>query len=588
MRVKNTFLFTVIAIILIGLAPRSTLIAGDCEIGEIDVDVMPCDETGHFDVVLDFEYAHVGDNGFKVQGNGNVYGIFQYTDLPVTIGPLFGDGTTIYEFVVRDMDNPDCTNWTEIDPVDCEGTGGDCSIWDLVVDDNPCMDDGFFTVYLDFEYENVGGDGFKLFVNDDLLGIHLYEDLPLTEVGPFEGDGETVYNFFVRDVAHAECNDSYPLGPIDCEGGGGDECDLWGLDVEVLPCNEEGYFMAEVGFEHENTSEAFLIWVNGIIFDDYGYDDLPVTVGPLEGDGETVYHFVVADVVNEDCATNTHIEPVDCEGTGGDCFIGDPEATVLPCNEDDHFFVLLDFEHEHAGEAGFRVVGNGNNYGNFEYEDLPVEIGPLYGDGSTVYEFVVIDNIFEDCTNWTAIDPVDCTSAPQMKELTTEIMTCDGDQFEVKINFVPENVSGTEFAVEYNSGVIGYYQYSDLPVTAGPFTTDGETFYYFIVRDLDEAFGNWMKLTPFTCESLGLEEGDNEEKVKVWLDVNAGQLVIEVDDASKDYTFLIVDPLGRGGIPIQLHEELTRIPYWQLPRGMMIYRVSSPEGVGVSGKVFVH
>ena len=517
---KSTILLSIISVFFIvgnSYGEKNTHNPPNCYIGEIDVSVLPCNEAGNFYVLIDFEYENVGEQGFSVLGNGNDYGDFEYEDLPVEIGPLAGDGVTVYEFIVKDNENPDCSNWTGIDPVDCNGGGGgECNIWDLVVDDNPCNDDGFFTVYLDFEYENVSEDGFKLFVNDDFLGMHEYEDLPLQEVGPLEGDGETVYHFFVRDIVHEGCAEDEDLGPIDCEGAGGDECDLSDMEVEVLPCNEEGYFSVEVDFEYENTSDAFHLWVNNETWADYSYASLPVTVGPFEGDGETVWFFVAADVVHDDCAINTHIEPVDCEGGSGDCSIDDVEATVLPCNEEGDFYVLLDFEYDNIGELGFSVVGNGNDYGDFEYEDLPVEIGPLAGDGVTVYEFEARDNVFEDCYDWTEIDPVDCSSAPMLGNLITEIISCESGQFSMQVDFnVIGSLSG-QFTIAGNGQDYGTYSYSQLPVILGPMNVNGETSFYFVVRDQGTIpYGNWNRLTPFTCETLGMDETETIKNYSV-------------------------------------------------------------------------
>jgi len=148
--------------------------------------------------------------------------------------------------------------------------------------------------------------------------------------------------------------------------------------------------------------------VNYELFGEFEYEQIPLeNIGPFLGDGETVYHFLVRDHQFEDCAEDLNFGPIECQG-GGECFIGQVNADVMPCNESGNFYVLLNFGYENVGEMGFRVQGNGNNYGNFEYEDLPIEIGPLTGDGITIYEFVAIDNQFEDCSNWTAIDPVDC------------------------------------------------------------------------------------------------------------------------------------------------------------------------------------
>lgn len=548
-----------------------------CYIGDIEATVLPCDEAGNFSVLIDFEYENVGDN-FKVQGNGTVYGIFLYTELPVTIGPLEGDGVTIYEFVVRDMQHPDCTNWTEIDPVDCEGTGGECYIHDLIVDDNPCNDDGYFTVYLDFEYENVSEDGFKLYVNDDFLGIHDYEDLPLTEVGPFEGDGVTVYHFLVRDAVYEGCAEDEDLGPIDCDGGGGEECELDDMEVEVLPCNDDGFFMAEIDFEYENTSEAFHLWVNNEIWADYAYASLPVTVGPLEGDGETVWFFVAADVVHDNCATNTHIEPVDCEGGGGgDCSIHDVEATVLPCNEAGYFYVLLDFEYQNVGELGFKVVGNGTNYGNFEYGDLPVELGPLLGDGTTIYEFEARDKTYDDCYDYTEIDPVDCGSAPILNNLTTEIISCDNELFQMEVNFDITGSVSEGFSISGNGNDYGSFDYSQLPIVVGPLSADGITEYYFIVRDEGQVpYGNWNKLTPFTCEDMGLDENGLGSNFVVYFNHGKHTLVILNKEVTGGYAEIrVFDLYGR---QIASKEILGSTTYLRLPEtyaGTAVWMISS-------------
>ena len=110
-----------IALFIMGNALMSH---AQCEIGEIEATPTECDSSGYFNIIINFEYANTGSQGFTIQGNGITYGNFEYTDLPVILYDLYGDGTTFYEFVVIDNEFPDCSNYIEFGTWDC--FGGDC------------------------------------------------------------------------------------------------------------------------------------------------------------------------------------------------------------------------------------------------------------------------------------------------------------------------------------------------------------------------------------------------------------------------------------------------------------------------------
>ena len=381
-----------------------TVSAGlDCEFGTVEVEVLPCGDGGYFKVNIDFDYANVGNEGFKIQGNGNDYGDFNYEDLPVTISNLLGDGTTEYEFVVTDNQFEDCSNWAGIDPVDC-GVG-DCYISELNIDDYPC-EEGQYNVYLNFEYEDVSEEGFRLFVNEDL-------------------------------------------------------------------------------------------------FDEFDYADLPLNIGPFIGDGEAEYLFVVRDIISEDCASDKWFGPIDCGETG--CNIWDMEATILPCNEESEFNVLINFLYENTGDDGFAIRGNGNNYGSYEYNELPVELGPFLADGETEYEFEARDNQLEGCLDWTSIDPFDCDTAVQIDNLNLNMVDCEGNNYFLVVDFDYLNEGEDGFIISGNGLKPTTFDYDELPVTVGPLTNDEITSYYFTLRDGKKVhFGNWGRFLPFNCDNLGL------------------------------------------------------------------------------------
>jgi hypothetical protein len=50
------------------------------------------------------------------------HGVFSYDDLPVTIGPLPGDNTTNWQFLIQDIANPGCFGVDLLGPVFCDTT----------------------------------------------------------------------------------------------------------------------------------------------------------------------------------------------------------------------------------------------------------------------------------------------------------------------------------------------------------------------------------------------------------------------------------------------------------------------------------
>lgn len=455
-----------------------------------------------------------------------------------------------------------------------------CEIGELTIDDHPCDSNGMFHVYFDFDYANVSDSGFVLYVNDNLFGYYFYEDLPIENLGPFEGDGTTVYHFLVRDVDNYDCAEDKNFGPIDCGTGG--DCNIWDVFADVMPCNESGYFNVALDFEFVNVgNDGFRVQGNGNNYGSFSYDSIPVMIGPLEGDGLTTYEFVVIDNQLEECSDFTGIDPVDCDPPVN-CEIGEIETIILPCNENNEFFVLLDFDFANTSD-GFTVQGNGINYGSFLYANVPVEIGPLSGDGTTIYEFLVRDEVHEDCASDTYIDPVHCDSVMQFMNFSTEVIACDNQMYELKLDFELVNGSGQGFTLHGNGEVYGSFEYSQLPLSIGPLATDGSTAYHFIARDLEKNSGNWGRLIPFTCESLGLEEADKEPEFMVYPNPSSGSITFEYEGN----TMQDVVVYNSAGAEIRSFSFSSKHSIHGMEGGIYYYRIMNNGKVIGSGKLIV-
>jgi len=94
-----------------------------CRIVEVDVEPTDCDSADMFNVVLDMMLSEITDEQFVVVGNGENYGSFKYSDLPIELGPLDGSEESNWEFFVFDALNPDCGGAAETGIVSCDPSG---------------------------------------------------------------------------------------------------------------------------------------------------------------------------------------------------------------------------------------------------------------------------------------------------------------------------------------------------------------------------------------------------------------------------------------------------------------------------------
>ena len=153
------------------------------------------------------------------------------------------------------------------------------------------------------------------------------------------------------------------------------------------------------------------------------------------------------------------------------------------CDDQGNFYVFIKFAHQGAGDC-FRLRGNGHDYGEFKYSQLPIKIGPLKGDCTTAYEFIAIDCHNELCRLEFNVGKV-CCEQKDCKFKETEIKTtgCDSNKkFNIIYNFIPFNLSDS-FYIKLNGKIIGLKSYKNLPDTIKNLEADCKTNYEFILID---------------------------------------------------------------------------------------------------------
>lgn len=369
-----------------------------CNLFDIAFEVTDCENSG-FGVALDFEYSGVSQEGFIVYNNDlNYYETFDFIDLPVYLGPFLGlDVLDEYEFYVQALgpvdscvtdfsfETPDCLlndcsiNWIEYGIVECE------------------PGDSTFYVEFYFDHENLSSGLVQIQGGGYNWGTFQAANQPMI-LGPFFA-GDNGYEIVVYDVENPDCSNFVEFEEPDCLST---DCSIDWVEYEIVDCNVTDslfYLNLYVG-DVQNTSsgQVEIVWGN-MSLGVYNVNEL-VTVGPIFL-GLDIYEFGFYDVSNPECSYFIEFLQPDC-GDGTDCFIGDIQITDIFCN-DSLFTIDIAFEFDNIGPNGVQIQGGGYNWGNFDPNNQPIELGPFWSEDQ-VYEVVIYDVANPDCANYLVFD----------------------------------------------------------------------------------------------------------------------------------------------------------------------------------------
>ena len=362
-----------------------------CEISNVVATPSECNDAEEFSVVLSFEYQNAS-NQFMVNGNGVDYGLFNYSDLPITLDGFSGDCETIFEFVIHDVNNIDCSDFAVAGPICCEDAV--CDIFSIDFGPNPICENGFIVTDWFIFAENTSEVGYDISINGEFLTFVQYDN-----EGPYNFDIEApnTENFTISacDNDNENCCYTWELGNPCFEEAG--ECQMTTLDFGANPICENGSIITEWLIDGENTSGiGYDIFINGefelfVAYEADSWYDFDIGAPDTE-----FFSMSVCDNDNADCCIDWELGNPCFEPPVSDCWIDDVTATVIAC-ESNFFDIQIDFEHENTTNQ-FIVSGNGNNYGTYTYTDLPITLTGLEADCDTEFEFAIQDAIDNDCT----------------------------------------------------------------------------------------------------------------------------------------------------------------------------------------------
>ncbi len=382
-------------------------LGGPCEISPLVVDPGECHNNGTYQLIVNFDVAGAGSvDSFMVFANGAFFGKFGINQLPLTINqfPWNGGATDVIKICVANGQT-ECCRILEFAVPDC--LAGPCEISGLVVDPGVCTSNTTYQLFVNFQLNAPNSvDSFNVFANGVFFGRYGINQLPLNIPNfPYNGGANDVIKICVpNDLADCCRILEFPVPP--CLNG---PCEITQLVVDPGECtsNTTYHLFVNFGVSAPGIIDSFLVFANGNFFGKYGINQLPLNIPnfPYNGGANDVIKICVGNNVTECCRILEFPVPGCLNNTP--CHIYDLTAVHTPCLCG-QFFAVLNFQFDGVGSGGFDVVGNGHNYGTFEYSHpQPLILGPLPGDG-TNYEFVVRDHLHPDCQDVVQMGEVVC------------------------------------------------------------------------------------------------------------------------------------------------------------------------------------
>lgn len=246
----------------------------------------------------------------------------------------------------------------------------DCGIFNLTVEPSDCDEFSNVLFDIDFNYQNVGNNGFKVRVNGWNWGSYAYHELPVS-VGPFYANGDTDFEVLVYDLADPDCRATLTTDSLDCAPG----CGIFNLTAEPLDTLAGNQTVFLVDFEYEGPlTDTFGIYAFNEPLGYFSYGELPVeVVAPCSGEGSIVLRVCDGDVFW--CCATIYPEVPGCPAD--DCELSNGDITQIFCNDDGSFSITFDFDYENTSD-GFMVFVGDYESDPIGYAELPytLTLGP--------------------------------------------------------------------------------------------------------------------------------------------------------------------------------------------------------------------
>ncbi len=376
-----------------------------CRITDLRVEALPCvSASGQFFVRLNFQHQGTADS-FALYINSNVPTMRAYADLPLTLGPFQSPSATM-TFIVADRNDPDCRATATLAPFNC---GPQCRISNPEYTDLICNNALSYNLRLRFQHQGTGTT-FRVRSSGGWQGVFerqfAYADLPVLLTGiPVPNTG--VDTLTICDTQAPDCCVRLVV-QVPCRH----DCQLTDFQAEALPCiTAAGNYMVRLRMNHELTSPWFRLNVNGQYYGTYRYADLPITVGPFPGNGQTAHAFRVQDSLFA-CVAETALPPVTC--VTPPCRVADLQAYLINCsntNTGGYLYVNFAYASVLPVDVPFDLYINNQLLGTYNLSELPLMLPWPLLTPTLVFTVRVCIQGFPNCCAQVAAQRLPCDAS---------------------------------------------------------------------------------------------------------------------------------------------------------------------------------
>jgi len=402
-------------------APGCVVNPDQCVISDIMVDPGDCTSDSTYRIELHFWVDNPPSTVYRVYANGALIGSFPLSQLPLIIDdfPWGGGAVDVLEVCIPDPaspNSPGCCAKFEIHTPDCLSNPPDCLIDELTVEVGGCTSDSTYVVKIDFDVVGAGAaTQYGVWANGVLFGVYPLTQVPLViQNFPWNGGQNDEIKICLQNA-----NSFPPFGccktieykvPACLQQS--TPCEIDDLVVDPGGCTSDSTYEVVINFKVLNSvSSTFGVWANGVFLGFSNLSQLPLTISDFPWDGGQTDKIKVCMVTMNSmfaCCKEKTFDVPDC--LNSPCDIDDLQVLATPCLCG-QFFAVLSFTAKGGSPDGFNIKGNGVDYGNFQYgQPQPIILGPLNGDGTTNYGFVVSDLGHPNCAEDVHLGVISCSS----------------------------------------------------------------------------------------------------------------------------------------------------------------------------------
>ncbi|MEM0994354.1 MAG: T9SS type A sorting domain-containing protein, partial [Bacteroidota bacterium] len=290
-----------------------------CRLTDLSVETGECNEDGSFDLVIDVDAQSITNDSIDLFYNGLRIRTFSAFDLPIVYND-FRVSTSIdslHRIGLCVKNNPNCCVEQAFFPP-CFTSN--CHISRVVAEPLIC-ENNEFKVDIFVESTQPNQTGYFIQVNDgQLFGPFSYEQEFVT-IGPFSGDGNTIYRVNVVDGEDRSCRNGTRFRAVSCAS----QCNINDLILDVGEiCREDGTFPLSINLDIQNPiGMGYAVFVEDQLLGTYPYGSNPLFFPSFDLNGRASATIAVVAGQDRNCAIRKQLEAPECSIDTSDLWPGD-------------------------------------------------------------------------------------------------------------------------------------------------------------------------------------------------------------------------------------------------------------------------